>query len=342
MKKLLLTTLSVVLLMASANLSNAQVGKSLNFNGTTDFFEVSDHNAFDLDSSVTIEAWINPDTVSTLMVVARKGWCNGSQASYYVGIKEGKILWRWDEDGDCTAANAAESIDSVITPGVCTHIAVVHTHLEVKMYVNGNAVSAIKTAGNYSTMHKGTAPFRVGAYQAKSGGVGNYFDGDIDEVRVWKTARSANDIKDWSHGIVNSSDPDLVAYYRMEDGVSGENETITNSSALGTDLDGTTVGSNTTPMEVTSCATTGIKETNTQIDGKIFPNPTSDELNIKLEGIGAEVNVKILDITGKQVSSRNYTNTGVIKESIGALANGVYFVIVNTPDGVYSQKIIKN
>ncbi len=67
---------------------------------------------------------------------------------------------------------------------------------------------------------------------------------------------------------------------------------------------------------------------------ELYPNPTTNVLNIEAEGVQE---VSVIDINGRTVMSEK--NVNVINMS--NLANGVYYVRVITNDGVSSQKIVK-
>ncbi len=55
-----------------------------------------------------------------------------------------------------------------------------------------------------------------------------YFNGSIDEVRVWNTARSSEDINNYKSVEVDPASTGLVAYYRLNQGTAGgDNSTIT-------------------------------------------------------------------------------------------------------------------
>ncbi|MCD9853775.1 T9SS type A sorting domain-containing protein [Epilithonimonas sp. JDS] len=68
----------------------------------------------------------------------------------------------------------------------------------------------------------------------------------------------------------------------------------------------------------------------------IYPNPTNDEVNIKLDNNEAVKLVEILDITGKKVLES--TDAKIL---VGRFPAGVYFIKVKTNSKVYSSKIIK-
>ncbi len=74
-------------------------------------------------------------------------------------------------------------------------------------------------------------------------------------------------------------------------------------------------------------------------DIKIYPNPATNLLNIKIETEHAEsVTIKIIDVTGKLMLQQNYTNNCSI--NIQNLDNGIYFINLVQPNKVISTKKI--
>ncbi|MBK6783737.1 MAG: T9SS type A sorting domain-containing protein [Saprospiraceae bacterium] len=79
-------------------------------------------------------------------------------------------------------------------------------------------------------------------------------------------------------------------------------------------------------------------------DVEIFPNPTSDILNIT---VTSETNndywMLINDINGKLIDKRMYNNTSMFKASIKTadLPAGEYLITITSKDGVASRKFIK-
>jgi hypothetical protein len=67
---------------------------------------------------------------------------------------------------------------------------------------------------------------------------------------------------------------------------------------------------------------------------RLFPNPTSNILNIAAEGVKE---VSVMDINGRTVM----TEQNATSIDMSELANGVYFVRVITNEGIATQKIVK-
>jgi hypothetical protein len=87
----------------------------------------------------------------------------------------------------------------------------------------------------------------------------------------------------------------------------------------------------------------GIKENKLTADVKLFPNPTSDKLNITLSNSKiTKGQLEIFDISGNKVKSLNEVDfsSGYTME-ISDLAKGQYIVKLITSEGVISRKFLK-
>jgi Concanavalin A-like lectin/glucanases superfamily/FG-GAP repeat len=107
------------------------------------------------------------------------------------------------------------------------HWACVYTHAERRreIYCDGTRV-----IGNTAkTPYQGTGPFVIGKAPWGEG-----WRGHIDEVRVWKRARSVEDIQnDWLHRLVGD-EPGLAAYWRFDEGAGDMTRDQTDNAHHGT------------------------------------------------------------------------------------------------------------
>jgi hypothetical protein len=98
-------------------------------------------------------------------------------------------------------------------------------------------------------------------------------------------------------------------------------------------------GVTTVALNVQACV--GLKEmTSTSGGVKVYPNPNDGVFTIVV-GNGKNKTVEILDMTGRLISS----STGkaeVLNMDISALANGIYYVKIQSSEGVEVVKVIKN
>src|SRR5262249_31924576 len=127
-------------------------------------------------SQLTLEAWVNADPRMTswggvVMKSTGAGWSDGYGLAHY---PDGTI--------DFFVNNfSSASVGVALPTGVWTHVAGVYDGSTLRLYLNGSLVASKA----YSTpINNTTAPLRIGS------GAGDFpWIGDIDEVRVWNTAR---------------------------------------------------------------------------------------------------------------------------------------------------------
>lgn len=150
----------------------------------------------------TIEYWYRPSSLT-----------NWNQS---IGLNWGSFLSHADDQGGLTAGWATgqhrTTAGNAYTSGVWKHYALVFDHKTLKIYVNGELKSSV-TSDNYSGFPTiGNLPFG-----AKHWG-GNRMSGTIDEVRIWSTARNADELKN-NYGLPIADPqnmPNLLAYLKMD------------------------------------------------------------------------------------------------------------------------------
>jgi len=165
-------------------------GSALSFNGTNSWVTVADANDLDLTTGLTLEAWVFPTAAATATT-----WRN-------VLIKErsgGEIYNLYaDTDTHVPAAYVVRSANPGTPVGVngvaqvplntWTHLAMTYDTATVRLYVNGTLVRSSATTGALLTS---TGALRIGGNSVW----GEFFQGMIDEVRVYNRALTQAEIQ---------------------------------------------------------------------------------------------------------------------------------------------------
>ena len=149
---------------------------ALNFDGVDDKVTIADNNALDLTTNYTIEAWIRPTAFNSL---------GGIVGKYHTSASNGYVL-RLTGTGNNSGVSFDEmnTADGVLSLNKWYHIAAVNSNGTRKLYING--VEQVLT-GNPLTTAANSDPVIIGQDFSTSGS--RFFNGSIDEVRIWNTAR---------------------------------------------------------------------------------------------------------------------------------------------------------
>jgi len=171
-----------------------RIGKCLSFNGAGSFVESPDINALTPGVNATFEAWVFLANAPTEIASLFNKWNQTIDDEYLVGISPGRTLYfAWHTTGGntwpSTAFNQAASTGT-IPLNAWTHVAVVRSGAQLTFYINGiaNTVLAVMDANPF---RNGPATLRVGA---QGRGVSRFFNGTIDEVRMYSRALTPSEI----------------------------------------------------------------------------------------------------------------------------------------------------
>jgi hypothetical protein len=160
-----------------------RVGNGLYFDGIDDNITVPDSNSLDLSSSFTLSAWVNPaSTFTDFRSILAKNYKYYLYASSTGFCGDGSPLGGLYDGMDITVCQP-----SPLPANIWTHLTVTYNGSTLTLYRNGVAVATSTVSG---TLSPSTGILQVAASQ-----YGEYFQGFIDEVRIYNRALSNTEIQ---------------------------------------------------------------------------------------------------------------------------------------------------
>ena len=216
---------------------------SIHFEGDNELVAVTHDSSINFTTKLTFSAWIKPDTGVTTALVGGKSAAAPNYGFY--------LYSRFLISSNGSDEIYTESVAS--TPGAWEHRVGVYDGDEnrLELWVNGVNVSGTLTIPGgggtiTSSIKTNTEAFKIGVAGIS---MSNFFDGIIDEVALWDTALSGDDIvkiynsgtpTDLTNATAYDSDKssDLAGYWKFSEGTG-----TTTYDETSNDNDGTLINS---------------------------------------------------------------------------------------------------
>jgi PKD repeat protein len=179
----------------AVRINTGKYGKALKFDGVNDWVTVNDSVSLDLSSSMTLEAWVYPQTTA--------GW-----RTVILKEKSGDAVYYLDSSNDVKLPDSGINIGGIksinganqLPVNQWTHLASTYDGQYHRLYVNGTEVA--KSAKNALIQQSGGA-LRIGGNSVW----GEYFQGYIDEVRIYNRALTPSEINSNKATAISVSNP---------------------------------------------------------------------------------------------------------------------------------------
>jgi hypothetical protein len=161
--------------------TSGMYGDALVFNGANALVTINNSTSLQLNSAMTLESWVNPSTMNNMWQdVIYKGndnyYLEGVSANGSVPAVGG------------TFASMSLFGTAALPVNTWTHLAATYDRTTMRLYVNGVQVVSQAQTGAIATSAN---PLQIGGDSF----YGQYFQGVIDEVRVYNRALSAMEIQ---------------------------------------------------------------------------------------------------------------------------------------------------
>ncbi|MEU7894219.1 LamG-like jellyroll fold domain-containing protein [Nonomuraea sp. NPDC049152] len=171
-------------------------GQALAFNGSSSWITVADAPSLRLNTGMTLSAWVKPATLSSWRTVILKELPSSNNASYGLYASNGignPSGWLYRGSVGAISATSPLPLDT------WSHVAVTYDGTTARLYVDGNPAAETPMVGS---LDESDGPLDIGG----NGVWGEFFQGEIDEVRIYNIAQNSQQIStDMNTPIVGSA-----------------------------------------------------------------------------------------------------------------------------------------
>ena len=208
-----LTHRAIVVFTLISSLMAQGGGYALDFDGANDYVNTT-YSGISGNNDRTVEAWVK--TSATGVNFITEWGVQEINQRFTVTVTGSKLRVEFAGGGLSGSTN--------VNDGLWHHLAATHSSTSspsTKLYIDGNLEATASFTINTSS--SGNVLVGKSAYWSE-----REFDGSIDEVRIWSVARTATQIADNIHVLLDGDETGLEAYYKMSN---GSGTTITDNSA---------------------------------------------------------------------------------------------------------------
>lgn len=208
---------------------------------SSQFFSASDSASLSITSDLTLEGWFKFETLAnngvyTLLSKWAGDVANGLSYIIYVlvdGSGNKTINFNVSDDGTNGGTTATWSVS--LSTATWYHLAVTYNAAGGSSILYLDTTAQATKTGMDTSIYNSTVDFRIGANEVTET---NFFDGVVDDVRVWNDIRTATEIANNYNVELAGNEANLVAYWPFEASLGGTaltqnlSDTITLSDSL--------------------------------------------------------------------------------------------------------------
>ena len=189
-------------------------GNAIDFDGEDDFVRVDKNDIFEIPNTITLEGWVKARSFNQWESFLNYVQDNGSNESgfdfAYVDSKLRFRVMTTEMAGNEWNGNPGAAIPL----NQWVHVAGTYDGNSMKMYVNGELMEEQEKSGPIDWEFK-PLELRIGSYIDDNELY--YWDGTVDEVRIWDVARTEEEIRSTMCVELDGDEEGLVAYYRLDE-----------------------------------------------------------------------------------------------------------------------------
>lgn len=168
-----------------------KVGQALKFDGVDDYVDMGLRPSLDNLTQLSVCAWVKPASITTDDIIITKRISHGFQLFRDDVGAGGSDLYSFFVQSSASPNNRIESASNTTPVGVWTHVCgtfLAGSATGLNLYING--VSAATPVTTASVVDSGGT-----GVDLTIGNASGYFDGSLDEIRIYDRALTAAEVK---------------------------------------------------------------------------------------------------------------------------------------------------
>lgn len=191
-------------------------GKALSFNGSSSIVDVASSTVFNMGSTVSLSSWFYINSWTNWAGIVGKS--NATEGVYVMHLSPtgNKLRFSYNSVSPWTV-NVVDST-SVIPVGTWVHAVITYDGTNVRFYINGK----LDSTTNIGAISFDACPACKVSMGQDPPGSNEFFNGKIDDVRIYSRALSATEIASmFSSGQATRkvvTNQDLLGYWAMNEG----------------------------------------------------------------------------------------------------------------------------
>lgn len=197
---------------------------ALHFDGFNDNVVVDHHPSLDMSitDAFTVETWFKTTHTGQEAVISKMADV-APYTGFDISIQFGKLTFAYINaySSNCIFFD----INPLVNDGNWHHVAAVYKGIPsastIAVYLDGVAQTKNIIVDNLSSSFNTTLPFTIGSRNNTA----FYFDGSLDETRIWRRALCQSEILAHKNCELVGNEPNLVAYYKYNQGIAAGNNT---------------------------------------------------------------------------------------------------------------------
>ena len=305
-------------------------GNAAIFDGISGIIEVPEAASYLPEQGITLEAWVLPKNENPGFpdFDGILGLRNNVDCDFYMlqlSTEEIEARFRNSEGQDFTIVGGGFVVNQ------WNHLAMSYGNDLLTYYLNGEMIDQIPATGICGDL---TTSLTIGVTYFS--GNDFYFDGLVDEVRLWFTARTDEEIKENYNCQINTPDdfPSLGMYYKLDETTGATTVADSGDTGLtGNVINNVTFTESTVPWKI-------VDYVNELENHKVtvYPNPSSGAVKIELENMNYS-SIEVRNTLGELLATEMLVSrdNGFV---LNDLSSGSYIVSVIYNNEAVNKKII--